>query len=304
MRYLLSVLVFVNISFVYGGSFTDGFEDGMLGSSPSQKNSFFEWDTGVYSQISDEYAYSGNLSLKFTYKGNPDPAEDSWSEQRFKFSELQKDLWIRYKMRVPDNYLHRKPVGPTNNKGLIMLWSDPYSGYSATTSLHFQRPVDATDDNTGGTNPGGSIIYAAWRANSDLTLSFFIDDDYAADWAPVTEYSTGLSVSDRGKWVDWVMHIKVSDMSISEGDMDGPGNGKVQVWKNGTLIYNAKDATNYFPVESENGFTKGYIMGWSNSGYNEDTVFYIDDFAIGNQPSDINFNLNAPVFGPVICDGC
>jgi hypothetical protein len=274
-------------------SYVEDFEGGFGGSS------FFRWGSEAYTDISSDKAFSGSQSLRFRFMGNSDPAEDAWAEKRFELDRIYSELWIRYKLWVPENYFHRDGDGPDNNKGLIMLWSDEYSGISHT-SLHFSRPRDITSSGESASNPGGSSLYGTWKPNSSVAYNFFNPSDLLDDSPSVDEMSMGILSSDRGRWIDWIIHAKASDIYIEQGDIDGPGNGKLQVWKDGELIYNVTDATNYSDVANMNGWDQGYILGWANSGFDETTYMHIDDFMIGVSPEDVGFDLQKPAFGEVI----
>ncbi|WP_394168167.1 heparin lyase I family protein [Saccharospirillum alexandrii] len=274
-------------------SYVEDFEGG-LGSS-----NFFKWGSEAYTDISSDKAYSGNESLRFRFMGDTDLNEDAWAEKRFELDRIYSELWIRYKLWVPENYFHRNGDGPDNNKGLIMLWSDDYSGISHT-SLHFTRPRDINSSGESASNPGGSALYGTWKPNSGVAFNFFNPYDLSDDSPSMDEMSMGILSSDRGRWIDWVIHAKVSDLHIEQNDIDGPGNGKLQVWKDGELIYNVTDATNYTEVDGMNGWDQGYILGWANSGFDETTYMHVDDFMIGVSAEDVGFELMKPSFGNVI----
>ena len=274
-------------SMVIAESFSDDFEGG-FGSS-----SFFRWGGEAYTDISSDKAYGGSDSLRFRFLGNPDLTEDAWAEKRFTLDKIYDELWIRYKLWVPENYVHRDGDGPDNNKGLIMLWSGEYTGHSASTSLHFGRPLPGQNAD------GGSMIYGAWRPNSGITGNFYNDSNFVDDYFTPEEVNVGIHPSDRGSWIDWVIHVKASSIPIDVGDISGDGNGKVQVWKNGQLTYNAISANNFYEDKSRNGWDQGYILGWANSGFNEDTFIHIDDFMISTTPEGVDFDLDKPRMGAV-----
>jgi hypothetical protein len=261
--------------------YEDDFEGG-FGSS-----SYFNWESGAYAGISSDRAYSGSESIRFRFMGNPDLSEDAWAEKRFSLDKKYKELWVRYKMWVPENYFHRNPDGPSNNKGLLMLWGNSYSGYSPTLSLHFQRKGDT----------GESYIYPAWRVNGNTTWNFFdLDNGLTTDGA-LQDAPTGITMSDRGTWIDWVVHVKTSTLPVDTNDRkNGEGNGVVQVWKNGESIMDVTNAHNYYDGSSSDpgglgdGWNAGYLLGWANTGFDEDTFIHIDDFKIATAAAGINFD--------------
>jgi hypothetical protein len=78
----------------------------------------------------------------------------------------------------------------------------------------------------------------------------------------------------------------------------------VQVWKiykDGTKEL-ACDITNgdwYAPTAT--GFDRGYILGWSNSGFTEETIFHIDNVKISTESLlDVIDNPPAEIQNPKI----
>ena len=253
--------------------FSDDFENG------DASNSVFTWSN--INKISTDRAYLGSQSLKFSY-GPDELGEDSTAEQRFSLDRKYTEIWVRYKMWVPENYTHRDDGGPTNNKGLLMLWGDSYSGYSPTCSLHFGPRAN-----------GDSYIYMGWRVNSSTVRNFYNPDN-------VTDFDSsgrvdGIVSADRGTWVDWAIHMKVSTNYIApQGEWDPVNdNGIIQVWKNGSLIIDLQNAHNYYsgdagdPGGVGDGWNYGYLLGWANSGFTDLTNFYIDDFLFADTADGI-----------------
>lgn len=275
--------------------FSDSFEQDSTGSNPRGSNSIFDWTDSYLVKVSDERAYSGSKSLAFSFEGSPDLAADAMSEQRFSLDKKYTDLWFRYKLWVPENYFHRAPEGPSNNKGLLMLWGDSYSGYSPTVSLHFERKGST----------GESYLYSSWRVNGATAFNFF-DPATLSAGGDLANAPVGISMSDRGTWIDWVINVRASTIPVASNDWrSGEGNGVVRVWKNGSLILNISNAHNYYDGSSSDaggsgdGWNAGYLIGWANSGFNEDTTLNIDDFSMGPTSDSVGFELNKPVLGSV-----
>ncbi len=290
-RFFLGVLVaFPAVSFAM--SFEDSFEQDTSGSRAGNANTnVFSWTDTASVRVSNERAYTGNNSLAFTFEGNPDPTSDAWSEQRFKLDRKYTELWFRYRMWVPENYAHRNAEGPGNNKGILNLWGENYSGYTPALSFHFQRK---------GSN-GESYLYPAWRVNGSTTFNFF-EPDHLTSSGSISEAATGIALEDRGTWIDWVMNVKTSTIPVGfNGREDGEGNGALRVWKNGELILNISNAHNYYGGTSSDaggegdGWNYGYLLGWANSGFDEETIIYIDDFQVGTSNEDVAFDIIRPV---------
>ena len=84
------------------------------------------------------------------------------------------------------------------------------------------------------------------------------------------KHSDGLvKDEDLGRWNHWRFHIKVSD--------PGQNNGVFKMWKDGTLVINETALPNDPQDHTRSKYLTGYLMGWANSGFSEDTLIFIDD---------------------------
>ncbi|MBR9846816.1 MAG: hypothetical protein GYB35_12245 [Algicola sp.] len=136
-------------------------------------------------------------------------------------------------------------------------------------------------------------------------FNFFDPESLSADGA-LSNAPTGISIEDRGTWIDWVIYVKTSTIPVARDDWkNGQGNGAVRVWKNGSLILNISNAHNYYDGDSSDaggsgdGWNAGYILGWANSGFDDDTTIFIDDFMMGSTNESVDFELNQPVLRSV-----
>lgn len=77
----------------------------------------------------------------------------------------------------------------------------------------------------------------------------------------------------RGRWilVEWRVH----------GD-DGTGNGLLQIWFDSELVIDEQEIAVDGAPCGTNTFLNGYLMGWANSGFDEETFVYIDDVAFSD----------------------
>lgn len=80
---------------------------------------------------------------------------------------------------------------------------------------------------------------------------------------------------DKGKWHEWIIHMKLASEA-------GASDGVVEMWKNGLKEMEYLHLNNYTP--GSNYFSEGYIQGYANSGFAEDTNIYIDDFVVSTSP--------------------
>lgn len=225
--------------------FQDGFEGGNLAASANG----FKWTQATSTSVVSTYSKSDSRSLQFFYKATAD-LRDSWAEQRFYLGKNYKDIWISYDLRVPDNYYHRNQSdGSSNNKGFIYMWSGDYS------------------------SPTGPLLGPEFWANSDGSSKGSIRlfgqgyDKHFWSACPST-----IKLSDRGKWIRIVSHLKYASSANNDGI--------VQIWKiyeDGTRDLSCSITNGAWYVANAPGFDSGYLLGWSNSGFSADTSFYIDN---------------------------
>lgn len=244
---MLTMLVIQLITFSVNAAtlFQDSFESGNL--SFSENGVSYAGSTNAV--VTSENKSDGSYSLKFTFKGKP-TGSDAFSEQRMRFPQTN-EIWIEYDLYVPGNYYHRSESGASNNKFLAIYKNDyRYPGFQVNWSL-----------NPNG-NGGSNIVlhrYRNGREQSTLRPSGGVGDNF-------------LTAADRGTWVHIVARVKVPS---SENSSDGV----MQMWKNGDLVTNETSLDNYGGA-GENYTDELYLLGWSNSGFTEDTVFYIDNLRI------------------------
>lgn len=276
--------------------FQDGFESGDL----SHVQDGTAWGRYKKSYVVSDKALNGDYSLAFDYTGDPDPKKDSWSELRFKLGKPVSDFWMRYDLFVPENYVHRYDGRPANNKGLVMLWNGEYTNTPLRTSVaHWNSEMirgqavfgDIGDSMIAaeGTRGGRSFGHQWVVPGSDQRIHTILDVGEESPHDPD-------NFTDNGKWVTFVVNVRVSDI---DPNGDGKtGNGAFGVWKclapcefedftpdNATFYY-----PNFYawaPTPEQNHFTDGYILGWANSGFAVDTKFYLDNVIIANAKEDV-----------------
>lgn len=234
-----------------GVFFRDGFESGDLSTAAGG----FTWGESVSAAVNDVSAGSGSHSLELVYSAGAD-GEDSFAEQRFSLGSNYDDIWIRYSLYVPDNYRHRSQasIGESdNNKGFLYLWSDDYGSPS-------------------GPGMGPNL----WPNDDESSASFYY-------WGPGLDRHLGvipeaIVAEDRGQWVTVTMHYRYA----SEGAADGVA----EIWKErgGVVekICDVQDGDWY--VAGQPGFDRGYIFGWANSGFDDETSLRVDDFVASTSP--------------------
>lgn len=226
--------------------FTDGFESGSLGSSQNGVS----WGSSTATVVSTEQAFSGNRSLRFRFSGGGS-GQDAFAEQRVRLPQ-RNEYWFRYRLYIPSNYTHRSD-GDSNNK-FLAVYRAPYEtpGFQVNFSMH-------------PTSGGGSNLAAHYyddgreRASRSISSSF-------------------ITSADNGKWMEIVVQVKVPTSASSD-------DGIMRIWKNGSLAGSITDLSSWGGT-GENYITEAYLLGWSNSGFSQETLLFIDDIVIADAPFD------------------
>jgi hypothetical protein len=255
-----------------GPYFSDNFDYcGTLNKSASPAG--FLWSdtqggTGEAPVVSSAARRSGSCSLRFTWVGTTDLSDDAWSEQRFRFGKKLSEVYLRWYAYYPagtesaavgPKYYHRNdPNGPDNNK-LLRLWDDDYTSYNVKGGF------STLPTSTGDSQLNTEYI---WRSA----------DGSGNAVANVGPWTTIVNSTTRGKWVKYQVRMKLASSGTAN-------DGVLQLWMNDVLIANYTALPLYSgQAGAKNYIRNGYIMGWANSGFNQTTHMYIDDFVISATP--------------------
>ncbi|RTL03906.1 hypothetical protein EKK58_11690 [Candidatus Dependentiae bacterium] len=205
---------------------------------------------------------SGTNAMQLHYWGGPG---DSISETRFDLSASYPEIYIRWWLRVPTNFIHQQqPSASGDNNKLFFIWMDGYSG-------------DGT---------GASVGWEYWSdgaGGSQLAVHHTIGNNTGA--GPHLGYTPFISVpADRGRWMKLIMRVKMSSgRTVSDGE--------IQMWRQWadeptpTLKHNEIGVL--LPSPSSGGITafhSGYFLGACNTGFASDTDFLIDDVEFSVTP--------------------
>lgn len=141
-----------------------------------------------------------------------------------------------------------------NNK-LLALWCNGYSGSGTSPTVVWELLPDGF---------GGSTLYYHYTVDGGGT-----GQSGPASTSPEANF---ISISDAGKWLDFIVHIKMATTSSGT-------NGIIEGWKRveGASTYTKLwTQTDAFIGERAGGgqFRRGYVHGWANSGYKELTQIY------------------------------
>jgi hypothetical protein len=216
------------------------------------------WNNGPrdnpISEGQDWTPFHGEHSLRFRYA-----ALEAQSEQRFSLGGAYPEVWIRYWIRIPHNFIHENPTGSSANNKWFALWMDGYSQHGE----------------------GPTIVWNFWPesdGSSEFTFSFSQEAgglrSHHGSYNHFIRYP-----DDQGRWMQVVLYAKMST--------DGTSNdGETRIWRRWegeeefTLISESVERGFVAPENGPQGWAEGYIMGWSNSGYAEDTEFLLDEFTV------------------------
>lgn len=284
MRYISTALIslgfFLSVPALAQISFSDSFESRDLTANQSLD---FTWGsmnrTGLVSQdpvlgdlliynrqgpvelqqseIKNWQARHGDVAMRFDFPAG----KNTWAEQRFSLTNPQHELWIRFWLKVPDNFRHGR-ANASNNK-LLALWMDDYSSKGA----------------------GPTVIWEFWNDGSDGSqLAYhYSPGGYRAAGSHKQHQPFISYPADQGRWMQIVMHVKAAT---------APGNndGIIQTYRRWdgegsfTLLHEDLAANIAAPASGPMGWKAGYFMGWSNPGYEQPTEWLMDDFEISNTP--------------------
>lgn len=234
--------------------YQEGFESGSLNTDPvvRQETEVFKWKGGTRTLVTPEKAKSGSYSLRFHYPASAD-GKDSHAEQRFLIPQGASEVTFEYDLYVPRNFHHREQETSENNK-FMFLWSGKYGTVASDQSVGFEYWPAFLE--------GGP--------RDESVLSHHLGPGQT-DWRHKTPTRKPVfSAADRGKWVNFQIYVKFS----SESGRDG----RLTVTKNGSTLFDVQNIANY--SSSGNFIDQGYLLGWSNSGFDEDTYFYLDNFKV------------------------
>ena len=234
--------------------FEDDFESGEF----DHTQDGIAWTDTAWVGVESVIARSGGNAVRFRYQPSPVTDDGVNAELRFNLGEDRPEVYARYYVYLPDGSepdhnaynVRSKREGGTNNK-FFRLWHEEYSG-----PLKWGASVGASDDGLARLFPETR----AWGCN--IGVGQLID---GSSWT--------LPQDIRGRWilVEWRVH----------GD-DGTGNGLLQIWFDSELVIDEQEIAVDGAPCGTNTFLNGYLMGWANSGFDEETFVYIDDVAFSD----------------------
>lgn len=216
----------------------------------------------------------GTQSLKFHYPGTA-TGEDSNAELAFDKRNGGSDPGIgrnltefswRFALLLPSNWEHRAEGGENNNK-FFYLWSGEYSAALSHQTLGVEYWRDSS---------GTSILGFRWGCNGQngnftgsVDQPFWWSED--ASWSG-TDSDSMFRADSPGKIHQFMVTGKLAS---APGVNDGwfhierwiEGDGAAEV---------VLDVQGWPYVAAGNYIDQGYLLGWSNSGFTNDTDVLVD----------------------------
>ncbi len=221
------------------------FEENFTGTQFNNANGFTWSGTNNTAVVS----FGGYDALRFRY--GPDAlGEDTNSEQRFNLGQNLTELWIEYYLYIPSNYVHRND--PPNNNKFIRIWGDDYNSANKL-GASTQYRTEFLTDNSG---LGFEYNYKGW----DYAVLGFGPEGYTSGY---TEYGNAM----KGVWTQVRLHFRL----VSSTDAD---DALMELWLNGTKVLSFINVPQKYDTLRPY-WNQGYLMGWSNSGFLDETDFYI-----------------------------
>jgi hypothetical protein len=239
-----------------GAVFSEGFESGDLSRQYDGHDFWADWST--HTAVTTENPRTGQYALQFTYLAQDDPANEStphsWSEQRFYLrpdGEVYGEHWVEFYLFLPVNMTHH---GSGNHK-YYFLWDE--GTYPGSV--------------TGPKVAGNLTSWADSLPPTDISSS---EAGVGSDsgWLGRWEYKDGfVTDAHRGTWVQFRWHYRTAS---SDSALDG----EFQIWRNGESIAHGTGLDFY--RADFNGIGRGYLMGWHQGGYLEETTYFLDDLTL------------------------
>jgi hypothetical protein len=257
--FLYSFLIYL-VGAIFGSSVSGVviFEDSFTGGDLTKTMSGAKWGGQVNVEVIEVIEVSSVVNegvVQFSFKGSSDTSSDAFSELRFDLGKLYPEIWLQFYMYIPLNYVHRDAIGSDNNK-ILRLWGSDYNN------------VEKIGLSTWPGSSNSSRLIADWNRGG------------AGIGPKGPEASSFITESDLGKW------MKVRFQVIAASSLSSPGS--MRVWKNDELIIDHYQAVDNFYSGEPHSYRYGYLMGWSNSGFNELTKINIDGVVFATSKDDFS----------------
>lgn len=207
----------------------------------------------------------GNYGLIFSF--HDEANGDSFAEQRVRFPAKQQ-VWVSYDLFIPSNYYHRTQASNGQNNKFFAIFNNNYvPGFQVNFSME-------PDGNGGSRLDIRFYDFGRERGNGAFEPS--------GGWPRIIDRN-----ADLGKWMKIVMQFKVPTS-------DSVNDGVMKIWKNGTQLLNINNLNSH-GTSGFNYMDQAYILGWSNSGFAQQTNLIVDNVVFSDEPLPTTGTTQEPV---------
>lgn len=262
------------------------FTDAFVGGQRAGAQNGVRWtSTNAGSQdsigVRPSAASQSGHALRFFFGGNVSLSDDAFAEQNGELPGTWKEVFFCLWYRIPANYHHRDDTGgPDNNKGLRV-----YGGLTSTANRDSAYQNSALKAGystnpylTGQTFPSTGETSKLWPeyGMGEATTGNFGTGGRVAWWRPGTLERVGFYAR-AGTFTRAATPADSTSNALA-------GDGIMRIWRDGVKVY---DRTNLamFTAGAPNTFRYFYLLGWSNSGFNQNTVIDLERVEIGQVPT-------------------
>lgn len=244
--------------------FEDDFESGTFGKTvvAASTSTTARWGDRPSVAVVQTRPKAGRYSAQFHFANDADG--DAWSELRFDLGKLNNAVWMQYDLYIPANYAHR----PSGNNKFFRLWGADYGD---------QEKVGAS---TWDIDSGGGIC----RLNGDWNTGPGMGE-HGAGSTPF------IAAADLGTWMTIKIYVKAATATT---------NGTLNIWKNGTLVINNTGTMNNYTSGNPHAYRYGYLLGWANTGFTQNTDMYIDNVVFATTEADLSTEETVAPNPPVV----
>lgn len=225
---------------------------------------------GAGVQVDTGYTHS----LRTTFAASARPGQSGNRQINFSLGRECDEFWLEWRVHIPSNYAHRNNYDPgppyvayTDNNKFITLWGGAYSAgwHQPMCELDTDGTIGANESN------GKSYVRAMMRYTTDTTRDFELVPagtltDIEGDGQLLTGAGGPLT---PGSWHTVRFYTR-------KESVQGVRDGIWKLWVNGTVVANltglamgASDTAKF-----SRGVEYGYLLGYANSGFAEDTTFH------------------------------
>ncbi len=206
---------------------------------------------------------------------------DQWAEERYTLSPAAlngrkglSEVWVQFDIFCPSNYKDRLVPGHWGSKHFV-FYADKYE---SDPTLIIGRVANSHEKNAGFFRGGWQIH----DANKGGAYGFASRGGFDNEYKGPAIYNLK---TDLGKWSRHTFHIKFPTSANSN-------NGIIEGWvrhANGVVEKQINVLNgNFWDSTGKNYINAGYILGWSNNGFTENTWFLVTNLIFAENAKDID----------------